>query len=213
MPASNLALPSGVRCDDAAVIEDPVRLSQCISAVAGVLSGEKGVNFMPFELRQQKFEAFQRSMLKIASFAAVGICVVSFIFSNLLGAFLTDRLKLAEKHLVTFGQFAQASERSFPKYHLMRELEKATIPSDKVLRLLGHLMPGGLAIRNFSIDSNNRSMALDLETSGLDEGGNPMVEDLLRRLRETGFFKQVDVKPLPGYSVSVYRVEGVFRND
>jgi hypothetical protein len=56
-------------------------------------------------------------------------------------------------------------------------------------------------------------MVMDLETSGLDEGGNPMVEDVLRRLRETGFFKRVGVKPVTGYSVSVYRVEGVFRND
>ena len=68
-------------------------------------------------------------------------------------------------------------------------------------------------MRHFGVDSTGRSMVMDLETSGLDEGGNPMVEDLLRRLRETGFFKRIDVKPVTGYSVSVYRFEGVFRND
>ena len=138
---------------------------------------------------------------------------MSFIFANLQGVFLKDRLKLAERNLLTFGAFAQASAKPFPKYHLTGELEKATVPSDKVLLLLGHLMPGELAIRHFAVDSSGRTMKVDLETSGIDEGGNPMVEDLLKRLRETGFFKNVDVKPLTGYSVSVYRLEGVFRND
>jgi hypothetical protein len=138
---------------------------------------------------------------------------MSFIFANLLGVFLQDRLRLGEKELLTFGQFAQVSAKPFPKYYLTRELEKATIPADKVLCLLGHLMPGGLAIRHLEVNSGNRSMVIDLETSGVDEGGNPMVEDLLRRIRETGFFKHIDVKPVTGYSVSVYRFEGVFRND
>jgi hypothetical protein len=195
------------------VAEDPVRLSQCVSAVAGVLPGEKSADFMPFELKKQKLEAFQRSVLKMASFVAAGICAMSFIFANLHGALLQDRLRLGAKQLLTFGIFSQASAKPFPKYHLMRELEKTTIPPDKVLCLVGHLMPGELAIRHFEVDSNDRSMAVDIETSGMDEGGNPMVEDLLRRLRETGFFKSVEMKPVPGYAVSVYRIEGIFRND
>lgn len=213
MPVSNLTLLPSVRCDDPAILGDPVRLSQCISTVAGVLPGEKSADFMPSELRKQKFEAFQRSVLKIVSIAAAGICAMSLIFSNLLGVFLNERLGLGEKQLSAFGAFAQASEKPFPKYYLARELEKATIPADKVLCLVGHLMPGGLAVRHFVVNSSERSMVMDLETSGLDEGGNPMVEDLLGRLRETGFFKHIDVKPVTGYSVSVYRFEGVFRND
>jgi len=213
MPVSSLTLPPAVRCVEAAVAEDPLRLSQCISAVAGLLPGEKGADFMPFELKTQKFEAFQRSILKITSLTAAGICAMSFVFANLHGVFLNDRLKLGEKQLLAFGAFTQASEKPFPKYHLSRVLEKATIPPDKVMCLVGHLMPGGLAIRHFKVDSNSRSLVMEIETSGLDEGGNPMVEDFLRRLRETGFFKHVDVKSVAGYSVSVYRFEGAFRND
>lgn len=213
MPVSNLTLPSTVRCDDAALLEDPIRLSQCVSAIAGVLPGEKSADFIPFELKKQKFEIFQRGVLRIATLVVVAICAMSFVFANLRGAFLQDRLKFAEKEIVSFGKFAQASAQSFPKYHLTRELEKATIPADKILVLLGHLMPGGLAIRHFEVDSAGRSMVMDLETSGMDEGGNPMVEDLVKRLRDTGFFKRIGVKPVTGYSVSVYRVEGVFRND
>ena len=213
IPVSNLTLPSVVRCDPAVAVDDSVRLSQCISAIAGLLPGEKSADFMPSEVKKQKFEALQRSFLKMASLAAVGICVISFILVNLQGAFLKERLALGEKGLLNFGKFAQASAQPFPKYYLTRELEKATIPVDKVLLLVGHLMPGGLAVRHFKVDSNHRFMTMDVETSGADEGGNPMVEDLLRRLRETGFFKRVDVKPVPGYSVSVYRLEGAFRND
>ncbi len=213
MPVSNLRLPSSARCDQAAVLEDPIRLSQCVSAVAGLLPGEKSADFMPFEIKSQKFETFQRSVLKMVTLVAAGLCVSSFILANLHGVFLKERFGLGEKELANFGKFAQASAQAFPKYYLTRELEKATIPADKVLRLLGHLMPGGLAMRHFEVDSSSRSMVADLETSGLDEGGNPMVEDLLRRLRETGFFKRVDAKPVNGYSVSVYRLEGVFRND
>ena len=213
MPVSNLTLPPMVRFDPVAGEQNPVRLNQCVSAVAGVLPGEKSADFMPFEIKKQKFETFQRSILKMVSLIAAGICVMSFVFTNLQGAFLKDRLRLGEKELANFGQLAQASAKPFPKYHLTRELEKATIPPDKVLLLVGHLMPGGLAIRHFKVDSSDRSMVMDLETSGLDEGGNPMVDDLLQRLRETGFFKSVDVKPVTGYAVSVYRVEGVFKND
>jgi Tfp pilus assembly PilM family ATPase len=213
MPVSNLALPPTVRFDPAVVAQDPARSNQCVSAVAGVLPGEKSADFMPFEIKKQKFETFQRSVLKMASLVAVGVCAMSFIFTNLQGVFLKDRLRLGEKELANFGKLAQASAKPFPKYHLTRELEKATIPPDQVLRLVGHLMPGGLAIRHLKVDSASRSMVMDLETSGLDEGGNPMVDDLLQRLRDTGFFKSVDVKPMTGYSVAVYRLEGVFRND
>ncbi|MFH0985188.1 MAG: hypothetical protein V1882_06585 [Candidatus Omnitrophota bacterium] len=213
MSVSNLTLPPIVRCQESAVVEDPVRLSQCISTIAGVLPGEKSADFMPFELKKEKFETFQRSVMKMVSLVAVGICATSLIFANLHGAFLRDRLKLGEKALLAFGAFTQASEKPFPKYFLTRKLEKATIPPDKVLCLVGHLMPGELAIREFKVDSGSRSITMDVETSGLDEGGNPIVEDLLRRLRETGFFRHVDVKLVTGYAVSVYRFEGVFRND
>ncbi len=213
MPVARLMLPPTVRCDQADTVEDPVRLSHCVSAVAGLLPGEKSADFMPFEIRKQKFEVLQRSALRMASFVAVGLCLISFLLANLHGVFLRERLGLEEKELLNFGKFAQASAQSFPKYHLTRELEKGTIPADKVLHLLGHLMPGELAVRHFSVDSLGRSMEVDLETSGLDEGGNSMIEDLLRRLRDTGFFKSVGAKPVTGYSVSVYRLEGVFRND
>lgn len=213
LPVSNLTLPSTVRCDQAGVAQDPIRVSQCVSAIAGVLPGEKSADFMPFELRREKIEAFQRSVLKIASLAAVAVCAMSLTFVSLTGVFLQDRLKFGGKALQAFGAFSQASAKPFPKYYLTRELEKATIPPDKVLRLLAHLMPEGLAMQHFKINSDTRSMEVDVETSGLDEGGNPMVEDLLKRLRETGFFKRVNAQPVTGYSVSVYRIEGVFRND
>jgi hypothetical protein len=210
---SSLSLPPSVQGDPAASVKDPLRLSHWVSAVAGVLPGEKGTDFMPFELKKQKFEAVQRGILRMASIAAVGLCAMSFFFVNLQEGFLRERLTLGEKELLNFGKFSQASAKPFPKYHLTRELEKATIPPDKVLCLMGHLMPGELAIRHFEVHSANRSLVMDLETSGLDEGGNPMVEDLLHRLRETGFLLKLDAKPVAGYSVSVYRIEGVFRND
>ena len=120
IPVSNLALPSTVRCNDAALVEDPIRLSQCVSAIAGVLPGEKSADFIPFEVKKQKFETFQRSILKMVSLAAAGICAMSFIFANLHGVFLQERLNLVEKELLTFGKFAQASAQPFPKYLLTR---------------------------------------------------------------------------------------------
>ena len=213
MSVSMLGLPPSVRCEQASIAEDPVRLSQCFGAVAGALPAGRSVNFMPFKLKRQKFEAVQRSVLKMVSLVAVGLCMISFGLANLREAFLKDRLALGEKQLQTLGKFAQVSAKPFPKYFLTCELEKATVPPDKVLRLLGHLMPSGLAIRHFTVSSEDRSLSFDLETSGLDEGGNPLIVDLLRRLEETGFFKKLSVKPLTGYTVSVYRVEGSFRDD
>ncbi len=212
-PVSYLSLPKTVRCEQKAITEDPVRLSQCVSVLAGQLPGEKGADFMPFELRKQKFETFQRSVLKVVTVVAVGICVISFALANLRVMIFKERLSFAKKELVSFGKFSQASSQAFSKYYLARELEKATIPPDKALRLAAHLLPGGLAMREFSVDSDTRTMIADLETSGLDEGGNPMVEDFLERLRDSGFFERVDAKSVPGYAVSVYRVEGVFKHD
>lgn len=213
IPASSLMLPPSVRCDASVIGDDPVRLSQCVNAVAEALPGEKSPDFMPFELKKEKAEAFQRSVLKMVSIAAVGMCAMSLTLANLRGSFLEDRLLLGEKALQAFGAFTQASAAPFPRYQLTRELEKASVPPDKVLCLLGHLMPGELAMRRFEVDSDSRSMIAEIETSGLDEGPNPIVADLVKRLRETGFFKHVAMKPVPGYAVSVYRLEGMFRND
>jgi hypothetical protein len=168
---------------------------------------------MPFKLKRQKFETFQRSVLKMISLVVAGLCVVSFALTTLHQAFLKDRFAIGERHLKALGKFGQASVRPFPRYYLTRELEKGTVPPDKVLRILGHLMPSGLAIRRFEVNSSDRSLLMDLETSGLDESGNSLVEDLLHLLEETGFFLKLGARPVTGYAVSVYRVEGVFRDD
>ena len=213
MTVMNLKLPAGIRCLEADGSDDPVHLAQCVSAVAGVLPSEHTVDFMPYELRLRRFEAYQRTVLKLVSVLAIGICVVAFVFENFHEVSLRDRLKIDEKYFQALGKFSHVSSEAFPKYFLSRELEKATLPPEKVLRLLGHLLPPALAIRHFEIDSATRSMVFDLETSGVDEKGNTMIEDLRRRMKETGFFRKLTVNPIMGYAVSVYRFSGEFRND
>lgn len=214
MPVSMLKFPPQIHCDQAPIMEDPARLGQSISAAAGAFANGRTVDFMPFKLKREKWETFQRSILKMVSLVAIGLCAISFATSSLRRAYYNDRLRIGEKHLQALGKFGQASAKPFPKYYLTRELEKATIPPDQFLRLLGHLIPSGLAVRHFAIDSDSRALSLELETSGLDEAeGNPLIEDLLARLRDSGFLKDLHVKPVSGYAVSVYRIEGVFRDD
>jgi Tfp pilus assembly PilM family ATPase len=214
MSVSLLKFPPQIQCDQAAIFQDPVRLVQSLSAAAGAFSKGRTVDFTPFKLKHQKREAFQRGVLKMVSLAAVGFCVISLGLSNLRAAFFKDRLEVGTKHLQALGKFGQASEKPFPKYYLIRELERATIPPDRFLRLLGHLMPAGLAVRSIEINSDKRAFFMELETSGIDESeSNPLVEDLVERLRDSGFLTHLHVKQMQGYAVSIYKVDGVFRDD
>ncbi len=213
MTVMNLHLPSSVRSLHEGESEDPVHLSQCVSAVAGVLPGHGTVDFTPFEEKRRKAESFQRGVLRLITLGLVGVFAISFFFVQFRIAAQADTLKLEEKYLQSLGKFAQASQGPFERHDLARELEEGTLPPEKVLRLLAHLIPSELALRNFILDSSKRSVSIELETSGLDEGGNPMIEEVVRRLRETSLFKAVTVKELPGYSVSVYQVVGVFCDD
>ena len=213
MTVMNLQMPHSIRSLHEAEAGDPVRLSQCVSAVAGLIPGHSTVDFTPFEEKRRKAELFQRGVLRLITFGLVAVCAIALFFMHFRYASLKDNLKIDEQYLLSLGKFAKASQGPFERHDLSRELEEGTIPPEKLLRLLGHIIPSTLALRHISVDSFSRSMAIDLETSGLDEGGNPMVADVVRRLRETGLFLKVDVKELPGYSVSVYQIEGVFCDD
>lgn len=210
---SNLQLPASVRFPQKDGSEDPVRLSQCVSAVAAVLPGPSAVDFMPYELKCRKSEAFQRGVLRLVSLGLAGSLVLLLFFVHFSTAVARDHMKIQRQYLQTFGEFAKASEGPFERYHLSRQLEEGTIPPEKVLRVLGHVIPAGLAIRQLTIDPADRTMILDIETSGVDEGGNPVVADVVRRLRDTRFFKSVHAEAVPGYAVSVYRIEGAFSDD
>ncbi len=213
MTVMNLQLPGSVRTLHAGEGEDPVRLSQCVSAVAGEIPGHGTVDFTPFEERRRKAEIFQRGVLRLATLAIFCVFAISLFFVQFRYTTSNDNLNLQKKYLESLGTFAQASQKAFERHDLARELEEGTIPPEKLLRLLGHLIPTELALRHFDMDSSRRVMTIDLETSGVDEGGNPVVNDVVRRLQETGFFQSVAAKELPGYAVSVYRIVGVFGND
>jgi len=215
MTVMNLHLPSSVRSLHGGDGEDPVRLSQCVSAVAGLIPGHGSIDFTPFEEKRRHAELFQRGVLRLITLGLFGVFAIALFFVQFRYASSKDNLRLQEKYLQSLGKFAQASQGPFERHDLARELEEGTIPPENVLRLLGHLIPPELAIRHFKLDSSKRLMSVDLETSGIDEGGtgNTIVEDVVRRLKETGLFKSVTVKDLPGYSVSVYQIYGVFLDD
>jgi Tfp pilus assembly PilM family ATPase len=209
----SLQLPASIHFLQKDGSEDPVHLSQCVSAVAGVIPGASVIDFMPHELKCRKSEAFQRGVLRLATLTLAGILILLFFFVNLRIVAARDQIKIQQKYLQALGAFAKASEQPFERFHLARQLEEGTIPPEKVLRLLGHLIPQELAIRRLMIDPADRTMTMDLETSGVDEGGNPVVADVVRRLRESRFFRSVNVSEVPGYAVSVYRIKGVFSDD
>ena len=213
MTVLNLQLPVSIHFAEKDGSDDPVRLSQCVSAVAGVIEGPNAIDFMPHDVKCRKFEALQRCVLRQISLALAGIFIISLFLVNFSIVAARDQVGIQQKYLSAFGGFAKASDKPFERFHLARELEEGTIPPEKVLRLLGHVIPQELAIRHLVINPSDRSMEMDLETSGMDEGGSPVVEDVVRRLQETRFFKSLKVNPLPGYSVSVYRIEGAFSDD
>jgi len=214
MAVSKLPWPESVRFSEDAGECDAPRRDQCVSAVAGVLpGGSSTVDFIPFEIKCRKAEAYQRSFLRVLTVVVASICLIAFLLMQFRIASLRDHVKIQEKYLSALGRFAEISQKPFVRFQLARMTEEGTIPPDKALRLIGHLIPAGLSLREWKLDSSERIMTFELETSGVDEDGNPMVTDFVRRLKETKFFKSIRVKPVAGYAVSVYRVEGVFSRD
>lgn len=205
----NLLLPTKIRSRLEGAAADPVTQSQYIGAVAGVFSGNEVVDFTPLDFKNRRLESLQRRLLMYTTLILAGLLATSFFFMNLQKAFFEDRLNLAKRHLGMLGKVAEVSSAVFPRYYLVSEIERAGIPADKVLRLLGYLLPEEMVIKHFLLEPSQRRLDLDVTVLRPEVEREAVVRDFVGRLQETAFFSSVNLRP----QGDAYRIEGEFRDD
>lgn len=133
----------------------------------------------------------------------------SLFFMNLRKSFLDDRLKLGNRQLQVLGKAADFSSTVFPRYYLASEIDRAVVPADKVLRLLGYLLPREVVLKHFVLDSARRRLELEVAVMLPQAEKETVFQSFVQRLKETAFFSKVDVRP----QGELYRIEGEFRHD
>ncbi|HNX68515.1 MAG TPA: pilus assembly protein PilM [Candidatus Omnitrophota bacterium] len=203
-------LPPTIQCKQGEGVQDPVRLSQCVSGIAGVLGGHETVNFLPYEFRTAKFEAMQRKFLALGTLAMAAILATPFFFAKIETGYYLDRLAFAKRHLQTLGTFSDLSSAAFPRYFLTREIDRGVVPAEKMLKLLGYLLPPELVLKRFDLDAAGRRLALEVTVNLPELQRAGAAEALVKRLKGSSFFGNVYAEPVSG---SEFRIRGVFKND
>ncbi len=209
MSTFNLLLPPKIRNKAEGAVEDPILLSQFIGAVAGVFAGNEVVDFTPLDFKNLKWESLQRKFLFFSTLILAGFLTTSLFFMNLRKSFLDDRLKLGNRQLQVLGKAADFSSTVFPRYYLASEIDRAVVPADKVLRLLGYLLPREVVLKHFVLDSARRRLELEVAVMLPQAEKETVFQSFVQRLKETAFFSKVDVRP----QGELYRIEGEFRHD
>ncbi|HOW58970.1 MAG TPA: hypothetical protein PLO78_04505, partial [Candidatus Omnitrophota bacterium] len=216
MNVHNLFLPAKIQNQKGPTAEggrDSFQTSQFVSGVAGVFAGQEAVNFLPFEFRSRRFEAFQRKILLLLTVGLTGFFAMSFFFVKLQTAYYAQYVAMDERHLKTLGNFAELSSKAFPRHFLVSEIERGTVPAEKVLKLLGYLLPEQMVIKKFFLDAALKRVVLEvaIELSRIQSA--EVVDDFVSRLRGTSFFDKVSSSPVFGESEALSRIEGVFKDD
>ena len=216
MNIHNLFLPAKIQNQKGPTAEggrDSFQTSQFVSGVAGVFAGQEAVNFLPFEFRSRRFEAFQRKILLLLTVGLTGFFAMSFFFVKLQTAYYAQYVAMDERHLKTLGNFAELSSKAFPRHFLVSEIERGTVPAEKVLKLLGYLLPEQMVIKKFFLDAALKRVVLEvaIELSRIQSA--EVVDDFVSRLRGTSFFDKVSSSPVFGESEALSRIEGVFKDD
>lgn len=209
MSTFNLLLPPKIRNKSEGAVTDPIVLSQCIGAVAGVFAGKEVVDFTPLDFKNLKLESLQRKFLMFASLILAGILATSLFFMNMQRGFLEDRFNLGKRQLLALGKVADFSLTAFPRYYLASEIDRATIPADKVLRLVAYLLPKEVVLKHFVLDSSRRRLDLEVAVMLSEAEKQDAVQGFVRRLKETSFFSTIGMRSQGEF----YRIEGEFRHD
>lgn len=182
-----------------------------VGMIGGVLGGKETFDFSPVEFKSKRFETAQRRLLVLTSASLAGLLVLSFFFMRLQERFLEKRLQIAKQHLQTLGPLGEFSESVFPRYYLSREIDRAVVPADRMLSLLGYLLPKELMLKHFVLEASRRQLRLVLEANA---GMNPLdlqtpAQEFLQRLKGTSFFSKIDGEAAGEH----FNIIGEFRDD
>ena len=187
-------------------------VGQYVGAVAGVFSGGDAVDFMPLKFRNRRIEKYQREILMLITIAVAGFLAMAFVFAKMRTSYFEDRLKMDQRQLQSFGKIAQVSQEFYPRFHLDNEIDRTSIPAERVLRLLGHLLPPEIVLRSFMMDAEERQMSLRVSVELPADRRETAVRQFVKRLHETSFFSKVTEAPIEDLA-GLYKIEGEFRND
>ncbi len=207
--AHTLTLPSKIRSRLADEDEGEGSSGQYLGAVAGVFASSETVDFMPLDFKNLKMESLQRRALLFATVLLTGLLATAIFFTNMQTFFLKERLTIADRHLKMLGRAGEMAGEVYPRVYLASEIDRATIPPDRLLRLVAHLLPEDVTVKRFFLDVSRRRLELDVTVlqSELERGS--AVRDLTARLKETGFFSAVRT----AVRDDTYGIEGDFRHD
>lgn len=213
MSGFNLLLPPKIQDKSAGASQDLALLGQFVGAVAGVFSGGEAVDFMPLKFRNLRIEKYQREVLMLVSIATAGLLAMSFVFAKMRTTYFEDRLKMDQRQLEALGKIAKVSQEFYPRFHLDNEIDRTSIPAERVLRLLGHILPPEIVLRSFVSDAEDRSLSLHISVELPEAQRHEAVRQLVKRLHETSFFSRLTETPEAEASGAFYKIEGEFRND
>ena len=208
METAKLLLPSKIQYKAGNTEEDPGVLSQCTGAVAGVFAGSNALDFTPLDFKNLKLESVQRKVLMLASVALVGLLAMALFFMKMQSSSFENRLNAGKRQLQVLGKVSDLSAAAFPRYYLASEIDRATVPADKLLRLLGYLLPEKVVLKRFVLDSSHRRMDLEVAALLPEAKKEAAVRDFAERLKETSFFSTVGMHPQGEF----YGIEGEFRD-
>lgn len=216
MSVHNLLLPNKIQNRKDLHTEDTssnLQANLFVSGVAGAFAGHEAVNFLPFEFRSRKFEAFQRKILSLVTTGVVGFLAVSFFFVKLETFYYSKYVTIAERHLAALGKFAELSNKAFPRYFLVSEIERGTVSAEKVLKLVGFLMPEEMVLKRFALNAAEKKIVLDVVSELPEVQRSGAVDGFVAKLKGTSLFASLSSTAVANESGVLFRIEGVLKDD
>jgi len=187
---SKLLIPD---CIDAHEVEEgklDTDQNQVIGCIGAVLSKGLPVNLLPREIKAQKVELIEKVSLRIVS-----ITVAAIFLSSLFGVKLQvndyrKRLKNAQAHLETIKEIRYLNRKISTKEGLIRKIQEQKVPADGLLRLIGVLIPKGIALNELLLDQDGHTLTLRGEVLGAGNRAGDAITGFMKTIESSSFFTE-----------------------
>jgi len=166
--------------------------NQLSSAIGLGLPGS-GVNLLPREIRAQKVELIQKTVLRVAAITIAAVFAFSWFVINFQIHDYKKRLKISRLHLQSVEEVKTLKQAVDLRDDFINKIHAGKVPSAGLLKLIGAVVPANVILNEFDFEQSSHSMHLNGVVTASGDSVEKVLTDFMKALEDSKFVMEANL--------------------
>ncbi|MDD5560672.1 MAG: pilus assembly protein PilM [Candidatus Omnitrophica bacterium] len=164
-----------------------------LSSAIGLSLSSSGINLLPREIKNQKIELIQKTVLRTAAVAISAIFIFSWFVISFQIRDYKKRLKIARLHLQSVEEIKTIKQSVDLRGDLINRVHMGMVPCGGLLKLIGSVVPANIMLDEFDFDQSSHKMHLNGIVTASKDSAEKVLTDFMNKLEDSKFIAEANL--------------------